>query len=86
MTIVRRQFPLTLSYAITAHKAQGQTLSRILVDQRNDSFAHGQTYVTFGRACNRESVCVLIRPDRLRAEQDPPCALIRNVTYPGMLS
>eukprot|EP01047_Picozoa_sp_COSAG01_P077783 COSAG01_NODE_14135_length_1492_cov_1.710696_1_plen_96_part_10 len=31
MTIVRRQFPLALCYAITAHKSQGQTLSRILI-------------------------------------------------------
>eukprot|EP01047_Picozoa_sp_COSAG01_P116478 COSAG01_NODE_45144_length_412_cov_0.782748_1_plen_89_part_01 len=37
--------------------------SRLLLDQRNDSFSHGQTYVAFGRACNRDSVCVLIRPD-----------------------
>jgi hypothetical protein len=73
MTIVRRQFPLALCYAITAHKAQGQTLSRILIDQRNDSFAHGQTYVTFGRACNRDSVCVLVREDRTHTiDENPP--------------
>jgi hypothetical protein len=86
MTIVRRQFPLALCYAITAHKAQGQTLSRILIDQRNDSFAHGQTYVTFGRACNRDSVCVLVREDRTHTIEDAEHALVRTVTYPGLLS
>ena len=86
VTIVRRQFPLALCYAITAHKSQGQTLSRILIDQRGDSFAHGQSYVTFGRACNRDSVCVLVRSERLHVVEGESCALIRNVTYPGLLS
>ena len=86
MTIVRRQFPLALCYAITAHKSQGQTLSRILIDQRGDSFAHGQTYVAFGRACNRDSVCVLVRPERLHTVEGDSRALVRNVTYPGLLS
>ena len=85
LTIVRMQFPLTLCYAITAHKAQGQTLAKILVDQRNDSFAHGQTYVVFGRAQNRESVCVLTRPERGVQHDGQEHVLIRNVTYPNLL-
>ena len=75
------QFPLTLCYAITAHKAQGQTLSKVLIDQRNDSFAHGQTYVVFGRAQNRESVCVLVRPERRFQHDGEEHVLVRNVTY-----
>eukprot|EP01047_Picozoa_sp_COSAG01_P068140 COSAG01_NODE_9779_length_2346_cov_2.823320_3_plen_141_part_01 len=47
--IRRMQFPLTLCYALTNNKAQGQTLSKIAIDQRNDSFSHGHTYVAFGR-------------------------------------
>eukprot|EP01047_Picozoa_sp_COSAG01_P010148 COSAG01_NODE_426_length_17219_cov_9.275637_8_plen_114_part_00 len=54
------QFPLTLCYALTNSKAQGQTLFKIAIDQRNDSFSHGHTYVAFGRARNRGSVCVLV--------------------------
>ena len=85
MGIHRMQFPLVLCYALTNNKAQGQTLQRITIDQRNDSFAHGQTYVAFGRACNRDSVCVLIRPDRIHSTGDRVNALVRNVVYPVLL-
>ena len=51
----------------------------------NDSFSHGQTYVAFGRACNRDSVCVLIRPDRIHSTGDRVNALVRNVVYPALL-
>jgi ATP-dependent exoDNAse (exonuclease V) alpha subunit len=40
----RMQFPLTLSYAITAHKAQGLTMSKIVI-HCSPEFIHGQTYV-----------------------------------------
>ena len=77
---------MTLCYAITAHKAQGQTLARILIDQRNESFGHGQTYVAFGRACNRDSVRVLVSENRLHTCNGASYALIRNVTYPRLLA
>jgi hypothetical protein len=85
MSINRMQFPLVLCYALTNNKAQGQTLQRITIDQRNDSFAHGQTYVAFGRACNRDSVCVLVRPERAHSTGDQVSALVRNVVYPALL-
>jgi hypothetical protein len=79
--IRRKQFPLALCYAITNNKAQGQTLARVVIDQRNDSFSHGQTYVAFGRARDRSSVHVLVRPERCSEAQ----ALVRNVVYPRLL-
>ena len=83
--IRRMQFPLTLCYALTNNKAQGQTLSKIAIDQRNDSFSHGHTYVAFGRARNRGSVCVLVRPERVHSHGDTTNALVRNVVYPALL-
>jgi hypothetical protein len=44
-----------------------------------------ETYVAFGRACNRDSVCVLIRPDRIHSTGDRVNALVRNVVYPALL-
>uniref|UniRef100_T1J2E0 ATP-dependent DNA helicase n=1 Tax=Strigamia maritima TaxID=126957 RepID=T1J2E0_STRMM len=41
----RKQFPIALAYAITIHKAQGQTLSSIITDLGTDVFAKGQAYV-----------------------------------------
>ena len=43
------QFPITLSWAITAHKSQGQTLSRIAIDIDQAAFAHGSLYVALSR-------------------------------------
>ena len=43
------QFPLTLAWATTAHKAQGQTLEKVAINIREDAFAHGAFYVALSR-------------------------------------
>lgn len=45
-----KQFPLALGWAMTIHKAQGQTLSRVIVDLDWGTFATGQAYVALSRA------------------------------------
>ena len=47
--IIRTQFPLLLSYAMTKNKAQGQTIPWCIIDVSDESFAHGQEYVAFSR-------------------------------------
>ena len=44
-----KQFPLMLGYAMTIHKAQGKTLSKVVLDISRGAFAHGQTYVALSR-------------------------------------
>ena len=44
-----KQFPLMLGYAMTIHKAQGKTLSKVVIDISRGAFAHGQTYVALSR-------------------------------------
>jgi len=44
-----RQFPITLGYAMTIHKAQGKTLDSVIIDISRGAFAHGQTYVALSR-------------------------------------
>ena len=46
---VFEQYPLRLAWALTIHKSQGQTFSKVIVDMGNGAFAHGQTYVALSR-------------------------------------
>ena len=48
---VRSQFPLTLCYAITSHKSQGQTLDEVIIDFTNakGGIAAGSFYVAMSR-------------------------------------
>lgn len=45
----RTQIPLTAAWAMTVHKAQGMTFSRVIVDLKH-TFEPGQDYVALSRA------------------------------------
>ena len=50
------QFPLRLAWAVTAHKAQGQTLDKVSIDIGCQAFAHGAFYVALSRVRKLEDV------------------------------
>lgn len=50
------QFPLKLSWAVTAHKSQGQTLSKVAIDISAPAFAHGSFYVALSRVRSLDSL------------------------------
>jgi ATP-dependent DNA helicase PIF1 len=55
------QYPLRLAWAVTIHKAQGKTFSKVVIDIGYGTFSHGQTYVALSRATCFEGI-VLRKP------------------------
>ncbi|KAF5764692.1 putative DNA helicase [Helianthus annuus] len=56
----RRQFPITVCFAMTINKSQGQSLSRVGLYLRDPVFSNGQLYVTLSRVKTRDGVKLLI--------------------------
>ena len=55
----RTQIPLVLSWAITIHKSQGQSIKRLKVDLNGVFGEKGQVYVALSRACSLKYLWVI---------------------------
>ena len=51
------QFPLRLAYAISIHKSQGQTFTKIAIDLKH-TWMPGLGYVALSRATNYDSIFI----------------------------
>lgn len=50
------QFPLRMAWAITVHKSQGLTFSKVRIDFSGGVFAGGQTYVALSRCTSLDGI------------------------------
>ena len=55
------QYPLRLAWAVTIHKSQGKTFSKVVIDIGRGTFSHGQVYVALSRCTSLEGI-ILKKP------------------------
>lgn len=60
LTFLRRQLPVRLAYAGTVHRAQGESLTRVVVDLCRMFWEHGQLYVALSRVRHPGGLMVLL--------------------------
>jgi len=78
--LLRTQFPLRRAFAMTNHKAQGQTLEKVVMDVRDMVFAHGQIYVGFSRVRNYDAMALIVNYSCIHNEENNECSII-NIVY-----
>ncbi|XP_066596834.1 uncharacterized protein [Prorops nasuta] len=57
--VIRKQFPISLSYDMTIHKSQGLSLKNAIVDVGNSIFTCGQTYIALSRVTALEGLHII---------------------------
>ena len=62
---MRVQFPVPLSFVVTVHRSQGQTLNRAVFYLRRDVLMHGCVYVGLSRVRNYADIIILTTEDTI---------------------
>ena len=66
--LYRKQFPLTIAYAMTIHKSQGLSLKCVLADLGKSVFSPGMSYVCLSRVTSLDGLHLLnFNPTKVKA-------------------
>nr|KYP53951.1 DNA repair and recombination protein PIF1 [Cajanus cajan]KYP53953.1 DNA repair and recombination protein PIF1 [Cajanus cajan] len=68
--LIRKQFPMKLSFVITINKSQGQTIPNVEIYLPRHVFSHGQLYVTLSRGVSQASTKILIKKGKLEGKME----------------
>ncbi|MCL2184175.1 MAG: AAA family ATPase [Chitinispirillia bacterium] len=67
-----KQYPVKLAWALTIHKAQGQTYKTVAIDMGSGAFESGQAYVALSRCVSMDTLYLLkpIRYEDIKVSAD----------------
>ena len=54
--VYRKQFPVTVAYAVTIHKCQGLSLDCAIIDLLDNVFCAEMAYVAMSRVCTLQGL------------------------------
>ncbi|KAH1162123.1 hypothetical protein GYH30_000841, partial [Glycine max] len=77
--LLRRQFPIMLSYAMTINKSQGQSLSMVGLYFPKPVFTHGQLYVALSRVNSAKGLKILIHDDEQKSMNSTTNVVFKEV-------
>jgi hypothetical protein len=81
--LVRRQFPIKLSFAMTINKAQGQTIPNVGLYLPKPVFTHGQLYVALSRVQSKDNIKVLVKNGHVNGKEG---TYTKNIVYKEIFS
>ena len=73
----RRQYPITISFAMTINKSQGQSLANVGLYLPRPVFTHGQLYVALSRVRSKSGIKILI----CHSSSEESSRITENVVY-----
>ncbi|CAN1777185.1 ATP-dependent DNA helicase PIF1 [Linum perenne] len=80
-TLLRRQFPIALSFAMTINKSQSQTLTQVGLCLTRQVFTHGQLYVALSRVSSKNGLKIISSDGNGRRTP-----LMKNIVFKEILN
>ncbi|CAN1149632.1 ATP-dependent DNA helicase PIF1 [Linum perenne] len=79
-TLMRRKYPIALSFSMTINKIQGQTLTQVGLCLKRQIFTHGQLYVALSRVTKRSGLSIVSCD-----EDGEPSNSMKNIVFHEVL-